>query len=199
MKYILTLIIIFFATSAYSENFGERFTSIYNIKLNTVNLKDITRQFGEAKKFHISNSHKEEAVCYSLAEINAYILFSTGELGGPDDELLGITIMSNNVYNYPCSQPKTKLSNPIISGIKLGLSVADFKNIVGEPLKRIGPGKFIRDYSFERKLTKDEIEKISEHSKNINERPLADVSVSIFGKFRSKKLIKCKVWRVETY
>jgi hypothetical protein len=199
-RFLGFLVALTLSTTVSAEQPGGRFQSLLGFSLNGATLADITHRYGEAAEFELPEGHHESAVCYSVGNSGQIVLFSTdGEFGGPEKELLGISIRSSNTEHFPCSPLAVSPEQLVMDKLSLGISEKQFRVIVGEPAEQTGPNTLSRAFEWERTLSIEETEKMAKVFPGIRQRPVADVSHSVWGVFKEGRLAEFGCWRMETY
>ncbi|MEQ1802456.1 MAG: hypothetical protein ABL989_11070 [Gammaproteobacteria bacterium] len=193
----LALLVVY--SSALAEKVGDRFESLLGFTLNAATLDDVTARLGAAKRFDVPEGHHEFAVCYQLPDTTTVVMFSSdGEFGGPEAELLGISVLEENENQFPCSPIAASQEVLDFYGVALGLTEKQFRMTVGEPLQPTDNGDLVRFFESERQLTPEELKRISVNYPGIYDRPVADVTHSVWGSFKDGQLVAFGCWRMET-
>ena len=197
--FLIGLALLVAYSSTLAETAGGRFESLLGFTLNAATLDDVTVRLGAAKRFDVPDGHHEFAVCYQLSGATTVVMFSSdGEFGGPEAELLGMSVLEENVQQFPCS-PITALPKALaFNGVALGLTEEQFRMTVGEPLEPVDNGDLVRFFESERQLTPEELKRISVNYPDVYARPVADVTHSIWGRFKDGQLVGFGCWRMET-
>lgn len=173
---IFALLISLLAQTA--EQPGDRFTRFAGYDLGKATLSEVQARYGKSRVRETGDAGEYEAwICYSIP--GGEVQFNSAEMGGGTD-LLGFTI-STTPTSIDCPTPKKALPNEI-SGIKLGISRAQFTTATKNPIewtKNTGTSRF--DYQ----------------TRTTDGTPL-DVSISVIATFRAGKLTKLVVWKIET-
>jgi len=200
MKALLVGLALLFAhDSALAETAGGRFESLLGFTLNAATLDDVTVRLGTAKRFDVPEGHHEFAVCYQLSGATTVVMFSSdGEFGGPEAELLGMSVLEENVQQFPCSPVAALPKALAFNGVALGMTEQKFRMAVGEPLQPVDNGDLVRFFESERQLTSEELKRISGNYPGIYDRPVADVTHSVWGRFKDGQLVGFGCWRMET-
>jgi hypothetical protein len=197
----MIIIFILISSFAYAESAGGRFESILGFRLNNVTLKDVTKKLGEAKRFNVPEGHHEFAVCYEIANSKKILIFSSSEeMIDVEEEVLGFSVQSENSEHFPCTKSTITERQIHLDRLYLGMSEAEFKAVLGGEIAVVDNGDLIRYFDYERPLTKQEAEKIAKDHDfpEIYDRPIADVSHTVWGTFKNGKLIRFGFWRFET-
>ena len=170
-------LLVFLATQA-SWQAGEKFTHFAGYDLGKATLSDVQNRYGKSRVRERGDAGEYEAwICYSTP--SGEIQFNSGEMGGGAD-LLGFTISATPTAS-DCPKPTKALPNEI-SGIKLGISKNQFAALTSEPIewvKNTGTARF-------------------EYQIQAANGVSVDVSISLIATFRSGRLTKISVWKIES-
>ena len=200
MKQVALLVALFAMHGlVFAESAGGRFESMLGFALNAATLEDVTNRLGPAERFDVPEGHHEFAVCYGFPDSKAVVLFSSDrEFGGAEEELLGVSVLEDNALGFPCAPLESASQQVGSDGLRLGMSERDFREVVGDPVERADNGDFFRIFDSERPLTRDELKKISVGFPGVYDRPVIDVTHSIWGRFDDHRLVGFGYWKVET-
>ncbi|MBC7489026.1 MAG: hypothetical protein H7240_02460 [Glaciimonas sp.] len=196
------VIAVYFSDVAVAQSDGSQFTSFASFQLGKVTLAQVAKSIGHTKVIETGDAGEYVAkICYRTP--NGIIYFLSGEMGGPDHELLGFGIGIND-NKQPCAKylenlvPKTLN----LAGVQLGQTKKEFARIVETSVrweKNTG-----RAYiESKRPMSSVEINRFPEDVKQSilagSAQNYFDVGISIIGTFTNNKLSKIEVWKVETY
>lgn len=196
---LLAVPLLTFALAAGADDAGGRFESLLGFKVNATTLDDVAKRFGEAERFEVPDGHHDFAICYRLKDAPSIVMFETSsEFGGPEHELLGLSVQGDDSNKFPCAISDISTKQLTFDGLQLGMTEKQFRQVVGEPAKYVDNGDLVRTFQSARKLNADELKKISAQWPDIYDRPVADVTHSVWGRFRDGRLAAFGCWRVET-
>jgi hypothetical protein len=197
----LTALTALVAAPAFAQNAGEKYTVFQGYALGTITLGGIQRDLGTAPLVKTGDAGESMAsICYRTP--SGLIYFLSGELGGPEHELLGFefkkSVSPSDCAVWPRQLPVPKL---VLSGLRLGMNKADFSIAMNTTLSW---DKNIATATFESKqrMTKTESEKLTgrgQRAPSTGTQPdYFDVLVSIIGTFKHGRLVCLQVWKTET-
>ena len=190
---------LLFSCALFAESANGRFESLLGFKLNATNLTEITKRLGEAERFDVPEGHHEYAICYRVKDSPNIIVFSSGaEFGSPEEKLLGLSVLKDNLRGFPCSTSTILHKQILFDGLRMGLTEKQFRALVGGSPKILESGDLVRFFESERSLSETELKKIAESYPDIYKRPVADVTHSVWGRFKDGLLIGFGCWRIET-
>ena len=176
MSSILALLV--FLTAQASGQAGDKFTHFAGYDLGKATLSEVQTRYGKSRVRERGDAGEYEAwICYATP--SGEIQFNSGEMGGGTD-LLGFTISATPTAN-DCPKPKTALPKEI-SGLKLGISKNRFAALANSPIewvKNTGTARY--DYQ-------------TKAAGGVS----LDVSISVIATFRSGRLTKLAVWKIES-
>lgn len=190
-----------FALPATAQGDGTKFTTLAGFELGKVTLGQITEYLGPAKLLESGDAGEYEAkICYRT---NAgLVYFLSGEMGGPEHDLLGFAV-SRNDTTKPCPEfPANRVPKKLnLGGLRLGLTKAEFSRVVATNVQWEGNvGRVV--FESKRTMIPSEIEKLPQ---DVKVATLAgkmqnyfDVVVSMIGIFSGDTLIEFRVWKIET-
>lgn len=190
-----------FALPATAQGDGTKFTTFAGFELGKVTLGQITEYLGPAKLLESGDAGEYEAkICYRTN--TGLVYFLSGEMGGPEHDLLGFAV-SRNDTTKPCPEfPANRVPKKLnLGGLRLGLTKAEFSRVVAMNVQWEGSvGRVI--FESKRTMTPSEIEKLPQ---DVKVATLAgkmqnyfDVVVSMIGIFSGDTLIEFRVWKIET-
>lgn len=195
----IALFVISFTVNA--EGVGEKFTSFTGFELGAVRLADIQNKLGQVKILETGDAGEYTAsVCYIVP--HGVVLFFAGELDGQERNLGGFGF-AKKTDRLPCLKWPAAVVAPdlVIGGLRLGLSVTKFTNIVGAPIQMEG-NKAYAFFEGKRIMTNKEILRlpveIQAMIKSGKQQNYFDVVVSIVAIFTNGHLTKLRIWKTET-
>jgi hypothetical protein len=201
-RIFLYFLLIGFMPCAHAQGDGENFASFAGISLRKTNLSQIVEKFGPAKLVETGDAGEYEAkICYRTPM--GLIYFLSGEMGGPEHELLGFGISEDDV-SKPCGIfPEHQLPPELsIAGLRLGLSKTEFARILATKVQWEGNSGQVF-FESKRPMTAKELKSFpADHKAAIlagQAQNYFDVSISVFGKFSNNKLTAFQVWKIETF
>jgi hypothetical protein len=201
MLRLLVFLAALTAWPAFADETGSQFTSFAGLELGTVTLAQIQEKLGPAKLVETGDAAEYEAsICYRTS--GGLLIFLSGEMGGPEHQLLGFAVSSRDrakaCPNLPAKNAPLRLQ---LAGLYLGMTKEEFKHVVATKVEwdgNIGRAFF----QSKRLMTPTEFAKLP---KNVQQATLAgnqqnyfDVSVSVIGTFAGENLTEFRVWKVET-
>jgi hypothetical protein len=199
-RFALALMLSASSACAQQPDSGERFETLLGFQLNQTNLGEIERALGPAERFEVPDGHHEFAICYQLLQASTIVTFISGrEFGLGEELLLGFSVDSTNASSFPCSSLRGQVDEPTVAGLRLGMTEAEFRAIVGDPLRAILPNSLDRLFVTERKLTERDYGRMSVEARQQLGRDSIDVTLGVGGVFRAGRLIGFSVHRVETF
>ncbi len=164
-------------------------------------LADVQKVLGNAKIVETGDAGEYTAsICYVVP--NGVVLFFAGELDGPKHNLGGFGF-AKETDRRPCAEWTASLATPnlFIGGIKLGLSLEEFTNIVGAPVRMEG-NKAYTFFENKRTMTEKEIlrlpKEVQAMVKRGEQQNYFDVVISIIATFSNGHLEELKIWKTET-
>ncbi|MCQ4145982.1 hypothetical protein [Vogesella sp. AC12] len=193
-----TLLLIFspFATA----QDGAKFTSFAGFDLGKATLAQVAKRLGPAKILEKGEAGEYEAkICYRMP--GGTIYFLSGEMGGPDHDLLGLGIAGSSGSRSCAEFRGSEVPSLELGGLRLGLSKAEFSRVVGGKVEWDGD---VGRVAFEsrRPITPAEFSLLPKGAKEAAEsgqlQDYFDVVVSVVGTFVRGKLSAFQVWKVET-
>ena len=201
LVYIALATVLFISATAKAEGVGEKFTSFAGFQLSAVKLIDIQNQLGAAKVVETRDAGEYAAsVCYAIP--NGVILFLAGELDGPEHNLGGFGF-AKKTDRIPCGNWPATLTVPEldIGGLRLGLTLKEFTNIVGTSVHMEG-NKAYAFFEGRRTMTEEETsrlpKKVQSMVKTGEQQNYFDVVVSVVATFVQGHLVDLRVWKTET-
>ncbi|MFC1821020.1 hypothetical protein ACFLZG_08065 [Thermodesulfobacteriota bacterium] len=115
--------------SSYAQDDGSQFTNFAGFDLDSVNLSQVEQKYGSTILIETGDAGEYVAkICYRLGD--GILYFMSGEMGGPDHDLLGFTVSSlkntEECANFPSIKYNLTLN---LAGLHLGMSRVDFEYI----------------------------------------------------------------------
>jgi hypothetical protein len=195
----ICLVAVLISASAFSQE-RARFQSPLGFKLESATLSDVVSALGTAEEFEIPDSHHQFGVCYVVSDSSEIVVFATGrEFGGPTKSLLGVTVHSENIESFPCSESALSSSDIDFGGLNLQISPQEFSALVaGEP-DRLEGGYVDHDLEYLRPLTDEEREAFVRRSIDPNLIEGANVGLGIWARFVDGTAIEIGVWQITTF
>jgi hypothetical protein len=181
---------------------GSKFTSFAGFELGTVNFAEVQRRLGpaplvDAVDLDVSG-HSTDAVCYRTQA--GLVYFLTNDLGGPENELLGVGLTRGDSTKRCAAWPKRRAAPALsVGGLRLGITKTEFRRAVATEVTwegDVGSAFFNR----RRKMTKAEIADFLRVFKQstAEENFYYDISIMIHGVFKNGKLSELQVWKTES-
>lgn len=201
LAYIALASALLISVTARAEGIGEKFTSFAGFQLGAVKLANIQDQLGATKVVETGDAGEYTAsVCYAVP--NGVVLFFAGELDGPEHNLGGFGF-AKTTERKPCKNWPATLTVPAldIGGLRLGLTLKEFTNIVGALVHMEGNKAYV---SFEgrRSMTEEETshlpKEVQAMVKTGEQQNYFDVVVSVVATFAQGRLVGLEVWKTET-
>ncbi len=196
--FIITFVI---NSTAKAEEVGGKYTSFAGFELGAVTLANIQKELGQAKVVETGDAGEYTAsVCYTVP--GGVAIFFAGELDGPEHNLGGFGF-AKETDRLPCVKWPTALAAPnlIIGGLHLGMSVAEFKKIVGVSVHMEG-SKAYADFEGKRPMRKEELLRLPKEVQGMvktgDQQNYFDVIVSIVATFSNGQLKELRIWKTET-
>ncbi len=131
LAYIALASTLLISFTVKAESLGERFTTFAGFQLGAVKLSDIQNKLGAVKLVETGDAGEYIAsVCYATPD--GLVLFLAGELDGPEHTLGGFGFAKKS-ERKPCGNWPATLAAPAlyIGGLRLGITLKEFTNIVG--------------------------------------------------------------------
>jgi len=201
LAYIALASALLISVTAKAAAVGERFTSFAGFQLGAVTLADIQNQLGTTKVVETGDAGEYTAsVCYAVP--NGVVLFFAGELDGQEHNLGGFGF-TNKTEREPCGSWPTTLTAPAldIGGLRLGLTLKEFTNIVGTSVRMEG-NKAYAFFEGRRTMTEEETSRLPREVqamvKTGEQQNYFDVVVSVVATFAHGRLVELRVWKTET-
>lgn len=196
---IAFILLLIFSLFAMAQD-GARFTSFAGFHLGKATLAQVAKRLGPVKIVETGEAGEYEAkICYRVPD--GAIYFLSGEMGGPDHDLLGFGI-SGSSGSRACAEFRGPVVPSLeLGGLRPGLSKAEFSRIVGGKVDWNGN---VGRVAFEsrRPITPAEFSALpkgaQEAAKAGQLQDYFDVVVSVVGTFVRGKLSAFEVWKVET-
>ena len=196
---LLAVPLMALSLTAGADDAGGRFESLLGFKVNAATLGDVATRFGTAERFEIPEGHHDFAICYRLTDAPGIVMFeSSGEFGGPEQLLLGLSVQEDNSRNFPCAISRISTKQLTFVGLRLGMTEEQFRTVVGEPVEYLDNGDLIRFFVSERKLNADELKSTSAQWPGSNKSPAVDVTHSVWGRLTHGRIVAFGCTRVET-
>jgi hypothetical protein len=188
-------------SSCFAQDSGQRFTRFSRFSLGNGTLSEIAASLAPVEMEKTGDAGEFMAsICYRTRE--GFVAFLAGEMDGPEHTLGGI-LVSKNAVRSPCSDWPAKISPPrlAVNHLRLGMSIGEFKRIVGQPISW-SDGWAIASFDSKRKLTTGELERqqpdVQATMKQGNMQDYFDVSITVSARFIKGRLQEFRVWKVET-
>ena len=199
---LITMAALLFGSTVQAESSGDRFTSFSGFNLGETTFSEVQAKIGITSIVHTGDAGKSlSSLCYAVDSLG-YISFLAGELDGPEKYLGGFYI-SNRPSRVPCSPwlrrvPKQSLN---IGGLRLGMTVSEFKTTVGVPV-RWAATQGIASFESKRSMSVAELAKLPPKMQAQNAhgkiQHYYDVVITISATFEFGKLREFRVWKTET-
>ena len=197
--WLLAVALLVYSLAAGADDAGGRFESMLGFKVSEATLGDVAAIFGAAERFEIPEGHHDFAICYRLTDAPGLVMFETsGEFGGPEQLLLGISVQEDNSRNFPCATSDISRKQLTFDGLRLGMTEKQFRTVVGEPVEHLDNGDLIRLFVSERKLNADELKSTSGQWPGTNQSPVVDVTHSVWGRLEHGRVVAFGCTRVES-
>lgn len=197
--YVLFLGFLVFWGNAKAADTGAQFTSFAGFNLGTVKLDEVQKALGHAELVETGDAGEYTAsICYKVR--GGVILFLSGEIHG---DYLGGFGLAKKTDRQPCSKWPTKRAIPklTIAGLHLGMSVSEFTQRIGAPVRKEGQNAYA-DFESERKLSQAEIQRLPDEVQKMIQAGKAqdyyDVIVSVKATFNKDRLSELLIWKTET-
>jgi len=190
--FVSTLLITFMAKA---EGLVEGFRSFAGFELGTVKLADVQNQLGKVKVVETGDAGDYTAsVCYIVP--NGVVMFFSGEMDGPDHYLGGFGF-AKETERRPCVKwPANKvIPNLVIGGLRLGLTMKEFTDIVGTSVRREGNKAYVF-FEGKRVMTELEISRLPKEFQGVIK--TVDIAVSVVASFANGHLVELRVWNTYT-
>src|SRR5690554_945360 len=155
LAYLVLVSALLASVTAQAEGVGEKFTSFGGFELGAVKLADIQNQLERVTVVETGDAGEYTAsVCYVVP--NGVVLYFAGELDGPEHNLGGFGF-AKNTERQPCAKWPATLTAPdlFIGGLRLGLTLKEFTNIVGASVHMEG-NKAYAFFEDKRTMTEEE-------------------------------------------
>ncbi len=199
--FAILLGVFLFCLNAKAADTGVQFTSFASFNLGAIKLDEIQKTLGAAKLVETGEAGEYTAsVCYTIQE--GVILFLSGELDGPSHYLGGFGL-AKATDRQPCSKWPSQRAMPklTIAGLHLGMSLYEFTQQVGAPVRNEGR-KAYAHFESKRQMRQEEIQRLpAEVQKMIQtgeQQNYYDVIVSITARFNKGQLEELHIWKTET-
>lgn len=131
MKIIPIILLILFglAVQSFAQENGYQFTRFAGFELNTVNLSEIMKQYGKTELLETGEAGGYEArICYRLK--NGILSFLSGEMGGPNLQLLGFGVSGQDPTGKCGNPPKDRSNLKLnIAGLQLRITKYEFEKL----------------------------------------------------------------------
>lgn len=201
LAYLVLVSALLASVTAQAEGVGERFTSFGGFELGAVKLADIQNQLGKVTVVETGDAGEYTAsVCYVVP--NGVVLYFAGELDGPEHNLGGFGF-AKNTERQPCAKWPTTLTAPdlFIGGLRLGLTLKEFTNIVGASVHMEG-NKAYAFFEGKRTMAEEETSRLPKEVQAMvkagKQQNYFDVVVSVVATFAKGHLTELRVWKTET-
>jgi hypothetical protein len=180
---------------------GDRFTRLGNVVLDIGTLAELQDQFGPTPLQTSGDAGEFLAwICYETPD--GVVAFRSGEMGGPDNQLLGFVLKPKADTSERCSSPsKRKIGHLEIGGLRLGMTKPAFLGIVGPGTVWKGDAATVvfestRKYSAEAlaHLPAD----VQRQMQTGEMQDYLDVTISLDGRFEAGLLTYLQVWKIES-
>ena len=160
------------------ESPGDKFTHFAGYELGKATLVEVQDQYGKSRVRESGDAGEYEAwICYATPY--GEVQFNSAEMGGGTD-LIGFTLSQASTAK-DCPKPKSELPTQI-AGLALGTSKGKFIQSAGNPI----------EWAKNTGTTSFEYQTMSADGVPI------DVSITVIATFRSSKLVKLVIWKIET-
>ena len=188
----VALLLAIISIPANAEESAEKFTSFFGFALrNNTLLAQVQKVLGSAYLVETGDGGEYDAsICYQAKD--GFIQFQSGEMGGPQHELLGFSISKKAPNNHCSKLAKKFFSRSLdLAGLHLGMSQNEFTETVGEKIQPQN-GKFVANFDYRRPVTlkEHELDPVIDY---------ADVSISVQGRFSDNHLIAFSTWKIITF
>lgn len=175
-----------------AEDDGARFTSFLGARLNVGTLNDVQARLGRSRLIELNDADDYEArVCYLGS--NGVVSFLSGV---PRLELSGFEAREpGTVAADGCRELRGRYAAAArqLSGLRLGMSKADFVALLGDPVQWDGDSAE-RVYESEQKMTRAD-RGLFKDSPELLARGTFSVTVTVTGTFVDDKLVGFRVWK----
>lgn len=200
---LICLLICRSATASEAPDIARQFWFVAGFQLNFTTLPRIQKILGSAQPFRDPQGHYDVNVCYFLQDGKRVILFTTGELGGDKQYLLGYSIELAANHKGRCSKPNSVLTITLPLGLYIGMPEAQFRKLVGGKLRSSNGGFIVRDFAFSRRLSAREIKLLVQGEdlqtqQYVRKRGFVYSTQIIWGKALEGRIIAIGTWKEET-
>jgi len=216
----MSIAICLVAVNVYADGLGEKYKgsgsekkeeldkahkTLLDLELGVSSLNDIKRTLGDAVVHVSEDIHEPDTLCYSSQKEHddTIVIVESGPSCGPSREFVGFIIASEGAidpeYIGECKPSSLVDRNASTeSGIKLGISPDQLIGMLGPPTSVDG-NTFSYSYEVQKRMSDEEIEKVSAEFKTPDPYPYFDLSAWIEAEFSSEKLIRFSVYEVDSY
>jgi hypothetical protein len=177
---------------------GEEFTTLLGVRLLDTNLAGIQLRFGSAKLKETGDAGEYDAsICYVHPAESAIVIFRSGELGGPEHQLLGFELLKHSsVLAAGCrviGSTAIAASRLRVGPLWLGMSREAFSHALGNAEEVPGLG-FGRVFTRQQPMTPEQLAR----SPGSAPYPFWDVAIAVAGEFRKGVLVRLRVSKTVT-
>lgn len=181
---------------------GEEFTEVLGTRIaQDITLADIQKRLGQAQIVETGDGGEyKAAICYYSPKCQTEVEFWSSDLGGPEHDLIGFTLSRSKSAPSVCAVLANDdcESLKVPGGLKLGITIDDFKDVVGKDVKL---EESFYQKAFERRQPMTEAERKNTLKSNPDLPPedlYWDIIIFVRGAFRSGALDILEVSKTET-
>jgi hypothetical protein len=178
---------------------GEQFTELMGVRLLNVTLADVQARLGKADLAESGDAGEYLAtICYLDPSTRTTVVFKSGEMGGPNHELLGFEVREySHLTDAGCPPLPSGDGTPPSLGIgplhlgmtqeAFGLALGGLRELTGRGIGRV----------FERTqpMTPEELVRCPPCA----DYPYSDIVIEVAGGFRADALVSVSVWKTLTH
>jgi hypothetical protein len=198
---LIILLLIFTPATVLATN-GEEFTEVLGIRIaQDITLADIQKRLGQARIVETGDGGEyKAAICYYSPKCQTEVEFWSSDLGGPEHDLIGFTLSRSKSAPSVCaalaSDDCDSLKVP--GGLKLGITIDDFKNAVGSDVE-LEESFYQKAFERRQPMTEAEQKKMLKSHPDLSPEDLYwDIVIFVRGAFRSGALDILEVSKTET-
>jgi hypothetical protein len=180
------------------EHPGEQFTELLGFRLLQAKLADVQRRLGSVELSETGEAGEYLAsLCYTDRRAHTTVLFKSGEMGGPDHELLGFELRRHADPTDSKCRPIESSAGAVhslqLGPLHLGMTRDAYAQALGELQELSGRGTG-RVFERRQPMTQEELARCPQCAPY----PFWDVVIEVFGEFRNGVLVRLSVWKTVT-
>ncbi len=183
------------SVSLSAQESGDRFTKIGEFQILKVTLHQVKMKLGPSR-FTASGQAGDYQASIQYQADGVYVNFFSGEMGGPQLDLLGFSISRSRRGNAKVKISTSRLPlQTNIAGIHLGMSRNEFTNLLGVKVDWLGD-KASSVFKWQQPYTPVEQKRL-DPSNSAPDRHFFYMEVWVEGTFSQDNLVAFSVWKSE--